>query len=191
MAVGSAFWGHEVEILHKVLFPLVRESVQDGVEEGLGHLSADIAIDWNLVNSRVVTFAEGYAFTLATQITGTTEKVFQEAYSEWIASGAPLQDLIDELAPMFGGVRAEMIAVTEVTRLFAEGNILGWAESGVVWGKQWMTSEDELVCPICAPLGDEEPVQLLSSGFGTGMSSPPAHVRCRCWLQPVVEAPNG
>lgn len=184
--VGEAFWGNEIEILHRLLFPLVRESAQAGVEEGMNMLGASIALDWDLVNKQVVTFAETYAFTLARQVTGTTEKIFREAFTTWIESGAPLSDLIDELAPIFGDARAEAIAVTEVTRLFAEGNMLGWTESGVVAAKEWQTSEDELVCPICGPLGEEDPIPLASSSFGEGLDGPPAHVRCRCWLHPVV-----
>ena len=84
---------------------------------------------------------------------------------------------------MFGEIRAEMIAITEATRAFSEGNIQEWLASGVVDGIKWMTAEDELVCPICEPLDGKE--GSLTDGI-EGLK-PPAHVRCRCWLEPVMK----
>ena len=102
----------------------------------------------------------------------------QKAVSEWIASGQALDELMTSIAPMFGADRAEMIAVTEVTRAFAEGNKATWEESGVVEAMRWMTAQDEMVCPVCAPLAGKKRT------FDDDL--PPAHVNCRCYLQPVV-----
>jgi len=41
--------------------------------------------------------------------------------------------------------------VTEVTRLFAEGNLLAYQQMEGIDRVQWVTAEDELVCPICGP----------------------------------------
>lgn len=49
--------------------------------------------------------------------------------------------------------------------------------------KVWLTTEDDLVCPICAPLNNKElslDADFSSQGF-IGQS-PPAHIRCRCAL---------
>ena len=88
----------------------------------------------------------------------------------------------------FTPIRSSMIAVTEVTRIFSMANIDAWNRSGVVLGKKWMTARDDLVCSICAPLDGNE-VGLKEFGFhveGAALFAPPAHVNCRCWLQPVT-----
>jgi rubredoxin len=69
-----------------------------------------------------------------------------------------------------------MIAVTETTRVFAEGNKLAWDSTGVVSGSKWQTANDDLVCPICGPLNEQ-----------VTDDEPPAHVNCRCWKRPVVD----
>ncbi len=180
MAIHETFWDKEIEILAKLLFPLVRDAAMAGVEEGIAQLGVDVGIDWNLVNRKVVEYAEKYTYQLVRGITETTRNFFQEKFSEWINSGKPLRDLIDELTPLFGEVRAEMIAITETTRLFQEGNLLAWLESGVVSGFIYQTSEDELVCPICSPNANME------YALDDMEHSPPLHVRCRCWSKPRV-----
>jgi SPP1 gp7 family putative phage head morphogenesis protein len=95
-----------------------------------------------------------------------------------------LSALTEKLAPRFGPVRAEMIGVTETTRIFHDGNVLAWRASGLVKGEKWQTSMDDLVCPICEPMHDRETA--LGEQFGD-VEGPPAHVNCRCWVHPVVQ----
>jgi SPP1 gp7 family putative phage head morphogenesis protein len=84
-----------------------------------------------------------------------------------------------------------MLATTETTRIYAEGNLAAWRASGVVTHKRWMTGRDELVCPYCAPL-DGMVVEVDSNGFttepgGLGVTAPPLHPNCRCWLTPIID----
>ena len=85
---------------------------------------------------------------------------------------------------LFSRTRAGMIAVTEVTRAYAAGNVAAWQASRVVQGKEWMTATDEVVCPICGPLRGQ--IARLNEPFGGRIMNPPAHVNCRCWVVPVV-----
>ena len=180
-------WDSEKDLLFNLLFPRILAAAMAGAENSLGSLvDMGVGVDWALVNTAVQEWARQYAYDLVTKITDTTRRFVQETVAAWIESGAPLDDLIDSLAPMFGSVRAEMIAVTEITRAFAEGNMALWSSSGVVSGKQWMTANDELVCPICGVLDGN--VVALDADFDDGSFAPPAHVRCRCWMQPVVRA---
>ena len=73
----------------------------------------------------------------------------------WIREGRAFSELLDywALSYAFSRDRMEGIATTEITRAYAYGNQAAWRHSGVVWGKQWVTANDERVCPICAPLG--------------------------------------
>lgn len=185
-------WEEEHTLLLAIIYPFLLAAAVNGAKTALAELALlGVGVDWALVNQAVVDWARRYSYNLVRQINATTQKYLQTVVPDWINSGAPLDVLAETLAPMFGVVRAEMIAVTEVTRAYAEGNIETWRESGVVSGKRWMTANDDLVCPICAPL-DGMMVGLDENGFtteagGLGLDAPPAHVRCRCWLQPVVE----
>ena len=147
------------------------------------------AFDWTLVNSAVMDWVRDYSFALsfsgAMSITAATEKVLQREIANFVETGdMTITQLGNRLAPMFDATRAEMIAVTEVTRAFAEGNRLAWQESGVVERKRWNTANDELVCPICGPLNGT--VVDIDGLFDSNYDGPPAHPRCRCWITPVV-----
>lgn len=94
-----------------------------------------------------------------------------------------LPDLIAELQAATGAnfdkKRARKIAVTEVTRLFAEGNRLATLYDDSVGGLQWQAAADELMCPVCG----ERHMKIYPK------SSPPpcpAHVLCRCALIPAT-----
>jgi SPP1 gp7 family putative phage head morphogenesis protein len=191
--LADDFWEEENRRLRKVLTPLIRAAALSGAEwalDNLGELAVEV--DWRLINKAVYAWAKKYGAELVDGITNTSRQFVSEQLVTWIESGQPLDNLIDALTPMFGEVRASMIGVTEVTRSFAEGNIATWRESSWVTGKQWMTGRDELVCEICEPL-DGQIVELNSDGFTTeiddeaiGLFAPPAHVNCRCYLQPFV-----
>ncbi len=69
-------------------------------------------------------------------------------------------------------VRMEVIARTEVLRAHNQGRIKFHQEVGVE-KLEWMTMEDERVCPVCGPLDGRR--------FATGRFPPqPAHPNCRC-----------
>lgn len=112
-----------------------------------------IVIDWALVATYVADWVEMYSFDLVGGIDATTRSELGTAVSAWILNGGTLPDLIATLEPIFGPVRAELIASTEVTRAYAEASIIAWRNSGVVERMVWQTANDEIVCPVCAPLG--------------------------------------
>lgn len=187
-----AFWEEERQLLFNILFPQILKYALLGAKSALSDIGkyAEIGVDWGLVNHRAYEWAHAYTYELVTGINATTEKYLQGAVSSWIQSGAPLGTLSDTIEGMFGEVRAKMIAVTEVTRAFAQGNIATWMESGVVSGQRWMTAEDDLVCDICGEEGLRGKEDVLGGDFG-GAGLPPAHVNCRCWMQPIVGVTGG
>ncbi len=90
--------------------------------------------------------------------------------------------------------RAEGIAETEIQEAIQEGEQEFWqqaiAEEQVdpdVLQKRWFTVQDSRVCPICRPLHNvvipfsDDFVSTGGSGFVGGR--PPAHPRCRCFLE--------
>lgn len=80
-----------------------------------------------------------------------------------------------EESGLFSKVSAEMVAVTETTRLIGLGSQATYRAQGFgTWA--WLTARDDLVCPICGPLHNQE--------FDINVSFAPAHPRCRCWAAP-------
>ncbi|MGQ9491728.1 MAG: phage head morphogenesis protein [Anaerolineae bacterium] len=144
-----------------------------------------ITADWQLINENAVSWARNYAYSQIKSITETSKRVLQERVSAWMTSGKPLADLIRDptLVAMFGPVRAKMIAVTEVTRAYAEANQQVFQQTGVP-RRRWNTAHDELVCPVCGPLN--QVVVDITEPFPGGLALPPAHPNCRCWITPVV-----
>lgn len=180
-----SFWEEEEELLYSLIIDVAAQAAQAGVTAGVNALgSVELVIDYDLLNSAALEYAQQHTFNMVSFITETSRQALQNEFAEWIASGQPLDALIDELRPLFGDIRAEMIASTEITRIFAESNLLAWNNSGVVQGKRWNTANDDLVCPICGPLHNE--TAGLNDIFPGGLDNPPAHPRCRCWVQPVV-----
>lgn len=190
MALDSEFWLEEFKTLFTLLLPFIVKAIAKGGEEGISWLPDEISLNLDQFNAAARDWAEAYSYELVTGITETTQKVLQGKVSGWIESGEPLDELIAGLEPVFGDYRAQMIAATEVTRAFAEGNLLSWRQSGVVSGKMWMTAEDELVdygdpagpCLMNQAAG----VVPLNQSFPSGDDGPPSHPHCRCWLHPVI-----
>ncbi len=186
--LGGTFWDEERVKLFEVLFPVISSSTLKGAASGIELFGlAELGVDFTLVNQAAIDFAATHTAEVVAQITDTNVRAFVDAFNPWLESGEPLPALIESLAPNYGAVRAEMIAVTETTRAFAKGNIIAWKETRAVEGKKWMTAQDDLVDDaICKPLATTEVP--LDSAWDTPVGSleePPAHVRCRCWLQPV------
>lgn len=99
-----------------------------------------------------------------------------EIIGQGYEQGLTIREISERLQSYYSPVRAEMIAVTETTRAVVEGERAYVEQLERETGQKmipiWMTANDELVCPICAPR-NEKPI-LNSTDF------PPAHPRCRC-----------
>jgi SPP1 gp7 family putative phage head morphogenesis protein len=80
--------------------------------------------------------------------------------------------------------RAETIARTETMTAVHAGQREGWRqleEKGALpltVRREWMTAEDERVCPICGPLDGQ--TTTLNASYPGGFDTPPAHPNCRC-----------
>lgn len=79
--------------------------------------------------------------------------------------------------------RANTIVNTEVANAMQLAELDTYKEQGIE-EKMWVTSEDELVCPICEPLDNE--VVKTDAIFSSGDDAAPAHPNCRCYIQAVI-----
>lgn len=186
----KSFWLREAKILFALLSPLILKAALKAARTAGKDLATrtGASVDFELVNEAASKWAKEYTFDLVTGITDTTKTYLQDKISAWVETGAPLDDLKQELmdSGMFDAQRASRVAVTETTRAYAEGNTTAWRESGVVSGRRWQTAVDEMVCPVCGELHGQ--VVGIDEPFADGVDNPPAHVNCRCWIDPVVEA---
>jgi hypothetical protein len=141
-----------------------------------------IQLDPAVINERALAWAREYGYDLIRGLTETTRRVVAGAVEMFAANPGMTQgDVAALLEPAFGEVRSRMIAVTEVTRTYAQATNFQqelFRDLGIMMERVWQTNDDELVCPICGPL-DGQPEDHWVAEFGEG---PPAHVNCRCWL---------
>jgi len=160
------------------------DSVSLGVNVSLDLLEqVGISFDYTMVLDEALEWARNYSYELITGIESTGRDVVARAVARFIEAGKPLEELAGELASIYSGPRAAMIASTETTRAFYEGQVASFRGSGAIKKMEWRTARDERVCPTCGPLHGKRTAM---GGTFDGIT-PPAHPRCRCWIAPVVE----
>ena len=182
--LGIPFWVQERDHLKALMGEHIQEAAEAAARAAVMAMAREqgIEIAWDLVNARVREWASKYTYELVKGITESSQALLQDKLTAWMESGQHLDKLIESLeqSGMWGPVRASMIGETEVTRAYAEGNRAAWRESGVVDSYRFRTGADDIVCELCQPHeGDVYPLD-------DAENSPPLHVRCRCFLQPVV-----
>lgn len=143
--------------------------------------------------SRAAVWASRHAGDLFDKIDGTTRDAVREAVSAFIQTeGMTLANVVD-LLPLDES-RATSIAVTEITRAFAQGELIAGDEMraeypGVAVRKTWFTNADDRVCSICGPM-DGQDVDLdgvFYGGDGEKYTEPPTHPNCRCWIDVTTD----
>jgi len=106
---------------------------------------------------------------------------------------ANVSSLVDRYAARLLRQRGDVIARTEVLGALNDGALEAARQArddGFLSGsslKVWLTTPDDLLCPICEPL-DGETVPL-ESPFSWGGDVPPRHVSCRCSWAPIEPNP--
>ena len=171
------------------LIAMILQGAQGGMD--LVKLQTRLQLDYGLTNAEAATWARRYSYELIKDIDKTTRDVIRSAVTDFIKDpDYTMADLFDLLEPQFGRVRAERIAVTEVTRAYSQGQQMARETlkeqfPGVTVVDRWFTNNDDLVCPVCGPLDGEEreqgevfyqPEDAYQDGY------PPRHPNCRCWI---------
>jgi hypothetical protein len=140
-----------------------------------------MGIDFDIaaVNEQALTWANEYVKQLVGGIVNTTRSATDKANEAYAAAPEMSKaDLLALLAFTFGAARADMIAITEVTRAYSQATSIVQkllAVVGVATVRIWETARDDRVCPLCGPL-DGKP----QSEWGDFPDGPPAHANCRC-----------
>lgn len=214
---SGEFWQPYLPELRRLFSELTMDILIAGGDAGATAVPAASAlVDWDVFNESALSWLDMYlgggavpgltqegAYAWAWALNDSTRRGVVREIDRWVRSGAPLPELEKRLGSFFDERRAHRVAVTEVTRIYASGNVMAWKASGVVNGKRWRTAVDERACPICGKLHNT--LVELDRGweFSRGMLEadpslaralrapmtivvPPAHVNCRCYLVPVV-----
>jgi HK97 family phage portal protein len=158
---------------------LVQQVAQRAMEaaEALG-----VDFDPALINEGALAWARSYGYDLVRGLNETTRAGVSRAIEQFVANpGLTVDDIAAMLEPTFGPVRAESIAVTEITRAYSQAENLSQQmlrDMGLETVRIWNTARDEIAqeCPICWPLD-----QKTEDEWGEYSDGPPAHPRCRCW----------
>jgi len=138
-----------------------------------------LAMDFTQVDDTVVAFARQYTSETWDALGASTRERMRRDIVSSVEKGESREQLEERLSRYFDRKRAETIASTEVTRLFAEGNRIGYDIAGVRL-VEWRTVRDMRVEDICRGLDRlRQPVDNM-------VRVPPAHTRCRCYLAPVA-----
>lgn len=178
------FWEKEAALLYEVIIKYAWQMAKLGTVEGYNLLGAEIDLDWDLINDYARAWSVVHTAEVVAKVSTTSMETFVKLFPGWVESGAHLDELIKQLTPIYKS-RARIIAATETTRAYAQGNLITWGAAGVINKVRWYTANDERVCPICGELNGKETA--LGENFpGYNFNSPPAHPNCRCWIQPVV-----
>ena len=191
----AAFWRAEDD----AFFANVQRGLYDVAQErAITSIVSTGAFDmWELVNQTVIDWVNDYYTNLDVEIVGSIPNLnatgrteFARAFIDWqrgeletagYADGLP--QLIRAIEPTFGQVRAERVAVTETTRIFAEATRQADSANPYVVAHRIYTAGDERVCGVCGPLhGMVIPKAQRDAPHPTlgGIAGPPFHVNCRC-----------
>jgi hypothetical protein len=184
--LSATFWSQQRHALTRTLTPVIARTLQESVDVEVQNIAKRGGVSMNLdtdveqaahrlVGSIVADILEGLSRQVEVLLDDSSS---HEPFSAWSAR------------------RAELIAMTEATRIMSTGQLLAWkatrpivkivSDPPYVVGKRWRIQRGEKVCPICAPL--DGMVTGLDELFESGalvVDMPPAHPRCRCSLEPV------
>lgn len=211
------FWQPYLPELRRQFADVTMDILLAGGDAGAASIRAgSVIFDWDTFNADALAWLDMYlgaggmpgltadgAYPWAWALNEATRRGVTREIDAWVRQGAPLPELELRLRHFFDNQRAHRVAVTEVTRVYASGNVMAWKASGVVSGKRWQTARDELVCPVCGKLHNTlveldkgwefsaaalaaDPALARALRAPLTVVLPPAHVGCRCWLQPVV-----
>jgi len=176
------FWDDKEKEMRAVIEPMLVSTYLASAEVLVAEIT--IGVEWGAVNEAAIEWVRNYTFDLVRGITDTTQGVLQKAVETYFRDGLSKKELAQLLEPSFGPVRAELIATTETTRasVEAERDLVRTIErdnENIKMIPIWQTANDERVCEICGPRHGKP----IEDGI-----YPPAHPRCRCWVnyEPVV-----
>lgn len=146
---------------------------------------------FNIKNPELIAYFEDHTRLLIDSVDNTTKEwiayKIQDGKDNLLTASEIVESILAE-TDVFTRVRAETIVLTEVANAMMITEIAVASEYGI---KEiiWRTSIDDRVCEICLPL---EGVRTnIGKSFPDGYGHPPAHPRCRCFIEEVIPSDWG
>ena len=191
------FWNNESKRLLSILLPFLTRGAEGGAATQQAVVqSMGVDIDWTMPFTRAADWARAHSGDLIKGITETTRQRVRSIVANWIETEHTLPGLIKQLQEdhAFSRARAKLIAVTESTRAYTEGQLEAGREAELQsvfeYEKQWETISDDARCEICAALqyNGKNAVVGIDTPFDSmvgPLQGSPAHPGCRCWIVTV------
>ena len=154
-----------------------------------------VALNQNILDRSIALMSKSY--------NETTLNLLKDKLDQGIREGQSIRELKNTISDIYNysdETRAEIVARTEAFRTANLATKEAWKQSGVVRTVKWYTAEDELVCPLCAPM-DGKVISVDDNFFDQGdtaegsdgstfdisysdVETPPLHPDCRCYIRP-------
>lgn len=180
---------------------------------GKSYKVIDYAFD--VFNELVINALLAQTSRFSPNLVNTTENIIRMIIAIGLREGESIETLAERVQVKLGSdninYRAQMIARSETIYASNAGAELGYLQSGVVEGKEWIAAMDNRTCDICSNMDgmkayigtsgwSKEGMNLedvrsqfnLNFDYTNGeMPHAPIHPRCRCSIVPIFEMVTG
>jgi len=132
---------------------------------------------------------KGRVEKFATSMVKTDKDKLIDMIAEGVQGGSSIPEISGNIRATFADfskTQTERIVRTEVSFTASSAQVDAWKQSGVVEGKEWITSDP---CPECEPY-DGKVVGLTKGFYGEtefADGDPPLHPNCKCDIVPVLD----
>jgi len=178
--VPYTYWQTGWKLIGKHVEPILVAFFVDQAIEAMVEIAIDL--DPVVINTDAIEWAEANSEKWLQEAFGKTYEGVSVLVPKAYEEGWTRKELAKQLEKYYSPARAEMIAITEMTRAQVEGEKAFqerlFEMTGVRKVPIWKTANDERVCPVCGP-NNEMPI--IDDEY------PPAHPRCRCRLAHKIE----
>ena len=150
--VSPTFWDDAGKELRDAIRPFMERVYLESAQRLM--TEQPVGVSWELVNERAADWSSTYTFDLVRGIDEVTRRHLQNSINRYYRDAQTMEELVTHIGQMYGPVRAEMVAITEVTNASTAGERMVADEvavAGIELEPIFQTSNDDRVCPICAP----------------------------------------
>ena len=172
-------------------------------EPGKFTKDAEVEMSFDITDVRAIEQAEKRTNKIAS-VVGNYDKDLRNAIGHGIEEGLSMPKIAESIVQYVEGksvTTSLMVARTETIWASNASAEMGYLQSGVVEGKQWLGGQAG-ICPICeemdgmtAPLGGSFDVSAIIDKYGINfdytegsMPFPPLHPNCRCTIVPIIKS---